>query len=224
MEKNRHLVLTKDGSPTLFVPELDEHYHSIHGALQESLHVFINAGLQFLLDKGLKSINVFEVGFGTGLNALLSNDFAQQNNINIHYESLEDYPLALEEASVISDSLELTEDQKNFFQSMHEAVWNKPVQLNEHFSLHKRQEKLQEYKISNSADVIFFDAFAPSAQPQLWEEAIFQKMYEQLKLNGILVTYCAKGVVKRRLKACGFEVEAIPGPPGKREMTRALKH
>lgn len=223
MQKNRELVITKDGSPTLFVAELNEHYHSIHGALQEALHVFIQAGVQALLEKGHSEINLFEVGFGTGTNALLTEEFASDNNIKIRYESLEAYPLSQEEATAFAKSLKLSETRHALFVQLHKAEWDKEVEINKNFSLLKRHARLEEYDIESAADLIYYDAFAPNAQAYLWEKEIFEKMYAQLKPGAMLVTYCAKGVVKRTLKAVGFEVESIPGPPGKREMTRAYK-
>ncbi|MEX0811537.1 MAG: tRNA (5-methylaminomethyl-2-thiouridine)(34)-methyltransferase MnmD [Chitinophagales bacterium] len=223
MKKNRHQVITKDGSPTLFVPELDEHYHSVHGALQESKHVFIQAGLHELQKKGFRNINIFEMGFGTGINAWLSQKFATDNKLKIRYECIEAYPLDIEEAQCIAEGLIADQSEQKAFIELHRAAWGKTSVINENYTLLKRAEKLQDYAIGEKAELIYFDAFAPSAQPDLWEAFVFKKMYAQLKPGGILVTYCAKGVVKRTLKAVGFKVESIPGPPGKREMTRAHK-
>lgn len=222
-QQNRRVVITKDGSPTLFVPELNEHYHSIHGAVQESQHVFIESGLNYLLKKGIKNIRVFEVGFGTGINAWLSMKFAEENDLNINYESIEAYPLDMFEAESIASGLLDNDKKKNEFLQLHELPWEKENQLSKHFKLFKREGILQEYKIDDNADLIYFDAFAPNKQAELWEKPIFDMMIKLLKPDGILVTYCAKGIVKRTMKAAGFEVETIAGPPGKREMIRAHK-
>jgi tRNA U34 5-methylaminomethyl-2-thiouridine-forming methyltransferase MnmC len=219
------LVITADGTHTLFVPELDEHYHSVHGALQESMHVFINAGL-IEAEKRFDTINLLEVGFGTGLNCLLTY-FNHHKPVN--YVGVEAFPV---EESILG-KLNYHEwlhyrDSQNVFRTIHDAGWNKPVLLNPDFQLNKLNSKIQDLhaahvSIYQSCNLIYFDAFAPSAQPELWTKEIFEKMYSLLAPNGILVTYCAKGEVKRNMKAAGFSIEALPGPKGKREMTRAVK-
>lgn len=219
----RQIVQTKDKSTTLFVPELDEHYHSIHGAVQEAQHVFIKAGLELFIDHNA-AINVLEVGFGTGLNSLLTQLWANQNQKSISYIGLEKYPVSLEEAEVMNYAELLgTEQADELLRLQHQAEWEENVQLSPYFSLDKRQIDFKDFADKNSCDLIYFDAFAPSAQANLWTVGIFKAMFEALKTEGTLVTYCVKGEVRRNMKAAGFEVEKLPGPPGKREMARAHK-
>ena len=221
-ESIREYRVTADGSPTLYVAHFDEHYHSIHGAQQESEHVFIEAGLRHLMQKGLKSISILEVGLGTALNALLTLEYIQQSQIEIHYRALEAYPLLPKEYTLLTFS-EKAESQERFKQ-IHECPWHQWNIITPKFNFYKQEVFLQDFEPeTNSIDLIYFDAFAPSAQPELWTEVIFSKMFQALKPGGVLVTYCAKGVVKRAIKAVGFSIEALPGPPRKREMTRATK-
>lgn len=208
----------------MFVPELDEHYHSIHGALQESLHVFIQAGFSQFISKK-KELRILEIGFGTGLNAILTLKEAEVNNLKTEYHSIEKYPVTLEEMESLNYQ-ELLEDEslKSYFPDLHKCPWNELVSVNSHFSIKKLQDDLKSILLEhNYFDLIYFDAFAPSAQADLWSIDIFKKMFNCLKPEGILVTYCVKGVVRRNMIAAGFEVEKIPGPPGKREMARAQK-
>jgi tRNA U34 5-methylaminomethyl-2-thiouridine-forming methyltransferase MnmC len=234
----REIVVTKDGSPSLFLPEHNEHYHSIHGAVQESMHVFMKMGLEKIQDSKLKiensavdarqeSISILEIGFGTGLNVFLT--FQRVNvkgkvkgDVDVEYTSIEAFPLKEEEWSAINYAN--SEEEKNVFEDLHRAEWNKKVQLSENFSLTKLEITLENYfPEPESFDLIFFDAFSPRVQPELWTEEVFKKMFSSLKKGGILVTYCAKGQVRRNMKAAGFEVERAPGPPGKREMLRGFK-
>jgi tRNA U34 5-methylaminomethyl-2-thiouridine-forming methyltransferase MnmC len=215
---------TKDGSNTLYVPALNEHYHSVHGALQESQHVFIKHGLEHVLDLR-KDIKILEVGFGTGLNAILTYPFALAQKAFIQYDTLEKHPL---EASVVEqlhfDRVILNPELQDVFEQMHKAPWNEPVDIIPYFTLQKIHETLEEFTAPQAYyDLIYFDAFAPEKQPELWSDEMFRKLYKATRPGGVLVTYCAKGSFKRSLKAAGFEVEALPGPPGKREMTRGLK-
>lgn len=219
------LVITSDGSHTLFVKELDEHYHSIHGALQESMHVFINAGLTEA-EKHFDTIHLLEIGFGTGLNCLLT---YFNHHKPVKYAGIEAFPV---EESILG-KLNYTEwmnyrDAQKVFQLLHAEKWNKPALLNSDFELIKLQQKIEDitstdFQIYNAPNLIYFDAFAPSAQPELWTENIFKNIYNIMSQGGILVTYCAKGEVKRNMKAARFTIEALPGPKGKREMTRATK-
>lgn len=215
--------LTEDGSHTFYVEALDEYYHSIHGAIQESNTVFINAGLK-AIDK--TEINIFEMGFGTGLNAFMTFLEAQQNKLKINYYTIEAYPISLEEAKLLNYHEELNaETEREIFLKMHDCPWNESIKISENFILHKIKKEIENLKSNDlpTVDLIYFDAFAPSAQPQLWEKGILKLMHDILKQNGLLTTYCAKGVFKRTLKEVGFEVESLPGPIGKREMTRAIK-
>ena len=223
---NRKIVTTKDGSSTLFWPEMDEHYHSIHGAIQESKHVFINAGFSHLIDRNKnESISILEIGFGTGLNALLTLLKANQNATQVNYHSIELYPLNSNEVESLNYSrvLNLKEEELTFFNQLHQSDWNVKEGVGSYFTLTKHLMDIQDVNFEHEFDLIYFDAFAPSSQPHLWTIDIFEKMYRALKEDGIFVTYCAKGQVKRDLKTVGFKIEALQGPPGKREMTRACK-
>ncbi len=217
------LVETRDGSHTLLHEEYGVTFHSRYGAIQESRHVFLEAGLHpRALEK--KELFVLEVGFGTGLNAFLTYLDAETHGWRIHYVAVEAHPLSLDLAHQLNyaQQLDRPEWQDRFLQ-LHRAPWNEVLALSPAFQLEKIQARLEELRFPPRFDVVFFDAFAPGAQPELWEEPIFRMLYEALLPGGVLSTYCAKGAVKRILRAVGFEVEALPGPPGKREMTRALK-
>ena len=219
--KDFTLHQTADGSATLYSGEMQESYHSLNGALQESKHVFIEAGLKHC---STKNIHVFEVGFGTGLNALLTWGEAKRSNLNISYTTVEAFPLSLDIISAIGyDALEPSLP-KEAFQQMHQAIWNCPVILEKTcFTLEKIIGDFTTMSFQSRFDLIYFDAFAPEKQPEMWEERLFAHLFAHLNDNGILVTYCAKGEVRRRLQRCGFTVERLPGPPGKREMLRAVK-
>ena len=209
----RNFTTSSDGSLTIWVPELDEHYHSIHGALTESQHVFIDAGL-LAFDK--EEVSILEVGLGTALNARLT--LEQKGERNIHYFALEKFPLNVEEVNEI-EALGHEKEAKIL-----NVGAGKPTIIETGFTFELSTEDLRNFKTdAPSFDLIYFDAFAPSAQPELWSEEVFRAMYNALLPGGALVTYCAKGVVKRTMKSVGFEVEALPGPPRKREMTRAWK-
>lgn len=217
----RIVQLTADGSSTIFVPELNQHYHSTHGALQESLHVFIEAGLKNIKTK---NVSILEIGFGTGLNAWLTAIEAKKPAINVVYVAVEKHPVLEDELRLLNytSSIEEKEDA-SLFNALHDAVWEKTVSISPSFSLKKQQKNFLDITDKDAFDIIYYDAFAPNTQPELWTEEIFEKMFTALKPGGFLVTYCAKGQVKRNLKAVGFVLECLPGPPGKREMTRALK-
>ena len=212
---DRHITQSADGSTTIWVPGLDEHYHSIHGALTESRHVFIEAGLEAI---NKSSVRILEVGLGTALNARLTLDQAKQDGLNVQYDALEKFPLRAEEIEILG--LQGMSKEAPFLSATPGAV----TQISEHFTYRLLVEDLKTFEGElGSYDLIYFDAFAPSAQPDLWTDTIFENMHNLLKPDGALVTYCAKGAVKRSMKAVGFEVEALPGPPRKREMTRAWK-
>ncbi len=211
---------TKDGSHTLYVPAMDEHYHSVNGARQESMHVFIEAGLRQVQ---ISSINVLEVGFGTGLNAFLTLLEAEQSNRTVHYTSLELYPLSEEVVAHLNYGQLIAPEKAELFTKLHQAEWGKEVQITSNFYLHKINCDLCQSKFEENYDLIYFDAFAPDKQPEMWQPELFQRLFDHTRTGGILTTYCAKGVVRRAMQAAGYKVERLPGPPGKREMLRAVK-
>jgi tRNA U34 5-methylaminomethyl-2-thiouridine-forming methyltransferase MnmC len=219
---NKELKITADGSHTLFMPGLDETYHSTHGAIQEAEHVFIKAGLKYF---DLKELNILEIGFGTGLNSFLTFLESQKNKILINYTSLEAFPLKLDLIKELNYTQQLSLEKKDdkVYKMMHEIEWGEYHQISSNFKLKKLAEKLEKFSPTEKYDLIYFDAFGPRVQPEMWTVPVFKKMYNCLNENGILVTYCAKGTVKRGLKEVGFNIESLPGPPGKREMTRAQK-
>jgi tRNA U34 5-methylaminomethyl-2-thiouridine-forming methyltransferase MnmC len=220
----RILQLTSDGSHTIAVPSMHVTYHSIHGAIQESMHVFINAGLQPLLHQ-CETLHIFEMGFGTGLNALLSLQQAIQHDQEIFYYAVELFPLKQDEYSPLNYPLQLHDDSlQDYFKQMHESEWEKDVAIHPLFTLHKTNQSLLNLTTHHPFNLIFFDAFAPSAQPELWTKEIFEKLFQLLANKGMLVTYCSKGDVRRAMQAAGFKVEKLQGPPRKREMLRAIKN
>lgn len=215
------LEITSDGSHTLFVPELDEHYHSVNGAIQESTHVFIKTGLRHCAEK---RINIFEVGFGTGLNAYLTLLDILGTDKEVHYTSIEAYPVDLELVSRLNYTEQLGETSELYL-ALHHAEWNTEKQITSNFYLRKIEADFTEFDFLqlNSVDVIYFDAFAPDKQNEMWSQDLFNALYSIMNKGGIFVTYCAKGVIRRMLQQSGFTVERLPGPPGKREMLRATK-
>lgn len=217
------LILTKDNSHTIFNSELNETYHSIHGAMQESKYVFIEKGLKYFLPD--KTINILEVGFGTGLNAMLSLLENKTNKRIIHYTGVEKFPLPLDLIRELNYTglLQLNQTEEKYFQDLHQSQINKETTILPNFFFTLKTEAFPETKFEKLFDLIYFDAFAPNKQAEMWTEQCFQRCYEILVTGGILVTYCAKGDVKRGLKKAGFQIETLPGPPGKREMIRALK-
>lgn len=219
------IVKTQDGSNTLLSGRFGETYHSKYGAIQESMHVFINAGLDFFVKTSKnESLSILEYGFGTGLNALLSLEYAlQAKSISIDYHALEAYPVDEKDISSIGycDLIKSKNLESHFFK-MHKA-WDSKQYITNSFTLSKHLIQFENFKSEQHFDLIYFDAFAPSTQAHLWEVEFLSKVYELTKENGILVSYCAKGSFKRALKSCGYQIESIAGPPGKREMTRAKK-
>lgn len=221
----REIIRTGDGTSTIYLPEWEENYHSKHGATQEALHVFIEKGLTHYLSKSsVNKVSILEIGFGTGLNALLSILQARVQELDMHYSAVEAYPVQQEEL----DSLNYAEvlDQENIaqlFKKLHDSPWEQEIDLAPYFRLHKRKQFFSEISDVDRFDLIYFDAFGPRVQPELWTEIIFEKMYKALRDNGSLVTYSAKGAVRRAMQTVGFEVERLEGPPGKREMLRANK-
>jgi tRNA U34 5-methylaminomethyl-2-thiouridine-forming methyltransferase MnmC len=224
----REILITSDGSTTIHLPDWDEQYHSKHGAIQEAMHVFIKTGLHFFKDKhfieAFEEISILEIGFGTGLNAFITFLETVKNNFNINYVGVEAYPISKEEVAQLNyvKELEALSFAKEF-SIIHSTSWEKKVAISNHFQLTKRKQFFEDIKDENRFNIVYFDAFGARNQPELWTESIFEKMYKALKQNGVLVTYSAKGSVRRALQTVGFTVERLPGPPGKREMLRAVK-
>lgn len=222
---NIKIITTEDGSHSLYHEGLKETYHSFHGALQESVHVFIEKGLRFWRTKsGLpKEVNIFEVGFGTGLNALLAAQFAKENGVQINFTSIEPFPLDMEIINQLNYPTSIGQDDlKLTFEQLHKSEWGKKAEINPFFSIHKIKAKLENFQTDEKFDVLFFDAFAPSKQAELWTADLLQKCYNLLRSGGVFTTYSAKGQLKRDLKSVGFKVETLPGPPGKKEMVRGI--
>ena len=220
----RSIITTSDGSKTIQIEGWNEQYHSIHGALQEAKYVYINAGLKTFLERQPKqnALTVLEIGFGTGLNALLTALESLNISQEICYHGIEAYPVEAEELQALGYHTLIGSDP-SIFQNIHNCSWHETHKILPHFSIVKRQAFFSDIAEVNAFDVIYFDAFGPRVQPNLWIESIFKKMYEALRPNGLLVTYCAKGSVRRCMQVVGFKVERLPGPPGKREMLRAIK-
>ncbi|GAB5555168.1 MAG: tRNA (5-methylaminomethyl-2-thiouridine)(34)-methyltransferase MnmD [Saprospiraceae bacterium] len=216
------LLDTQDGSHTLISKRFGVSYHSKYGAIKESEHVFIDAGLKARMQRDKDALSILEYGFGTGLNAYLALLCAQQYHRDISYTGIEAFPISKELAASLNYPQVLQRPVDDYLQ-LHDLDWDVPHQINEHFTFTKVLGQIEDQTFNAQFDVLFFDAFAPTAQPELWEEQLLQKAFQALKPGGIFVTYCAKGVVKRTLKSIGFKVEALPGPPGKREMTRGIK-
>jgi tRNA U34 5-methylaminomethyl-2-thiouridine-forming methyltransferase MnmC len=214
------IILTDDGSHTLFVPELREYYHSVHGAIQESDYIFIKCGLN---SSKADHVRIFEVGFGTGLNAFLSGVYASIHNRQIYYASIEKFPLSDKIINSLNYKDLIKKEYNELFGKIHSCRWNVPEVINRNFTLLKIQGDLLTEEIPGNFDLIYFDAFGPDKQPELWTDDVFNKISGLTVQNGILVTYSVKGEVKRSLKKNGFKVTRIPGPPGKRHILRAVK-
>ena len=208
--------LSDDGSSTLYSDLYQAHYHSTHGAMQESMHIFINHGLQ---DHEAVPLNILEYGFGTGLNLFLTATHSGTRFIN--YKSLELHPVQDELLNQLN--YVQTDEESRLFNQIHRSSWDNWHQLNEHFKYYKAHTKFEEYHPDPLYDLIYYDAFAPSSQEHLWNVDMMSICYKALKKDGFLITYCAKGSFKRALREVGFEVIGLPGPPGKREMTKAVK-
>lgn len=217
----REIIQTLDGSTTIHIADWDECYHSKHGAIQEAEHVFIKNGLSLFENK---SVAILEIGFGTGLNAFITYLESNKRNQIIDYVGVEAYPISAEELASMNYVEELkAESKRTVFEQMHQSVWGQKRSISTQFTLTKRKQFFHEIDDINCFDLIYFDAFGYRVQPELWSTAIFKKMFDALASNGVLVTYAARGVVKRSMIEVGFTVEKLPGPPGKREMFRATK-
>jgi tRNA U34 5-methylaminomethyl-2-thiouridine-forming methyltransferase MnmC len=217
------LILTSDGSHSIFSDRYGVSYHSRYGAVQETQHVFIESALLFRAGV-LSELSVLEIGFGTGLNAFMTYLEALKQSLRISYTTIEAFPLEMETVRQLNYPAVLkAPGEEAVFHQMHEGPWGKEMELHAQFSFRKEQLNFEEIDYHDQFDVIYFDAFAPNAQPELWEIPVLQKMYAALRPGGVLTTYCAKGSVKRNFRSLGFEVTSLPGPPGKREMTRCQK-
>lgn len=218
----RSIQLTKDGSNTLVIPDLGVTYHSTSGAIGESLHVFIDAGLKYVsTTKNLKEVAIFEMGFGTGLNALLTWQYALQRQLKINYTAIELYPLTIEETAGLNYGKQL--QMPTEFIKLHQSNWEEAVALDDNFTLHKTNQSVINFSTIQQYNLIYYDAFAPDDQAELWSKPIFEKLYDMLLPNGVLVTYCSKGDVKRTLKSVGFTVQRLQGFADKWHMLRAIK-
>ncbi|MEN8885593.1 MAG: tRNA (5-methylaminomethyl-2-thiouridine)(34)-methyltransferase MnmD [Winogradskyella sp.] len=237
----RNIITTSDGSKTIQIEEWNEQYHSIHGAIQEANHVFLKHGLLFYSEEILQlqntntslaaqsesantTINILEIGFGTGLNAFLTLIASKKLKQAINYVGVEAYPVKQEEIEQLNYVQLISEQDASVFENMHRITWEKQHKIAPHFQLEKQEKFFKDISADHLFNIIYFDAFGARVQPELWTEAIFTTMYKALKDNGVLVTYSAKGSVRRAMQAVGFKVERLPGPPGKREMLRATKH
>ncbi|MCF8357845.1 MAG: tRNA (5-methylaminomethyl-2-thiouridine)(34)-methyltransferase MnmD [Prolixibacteraceae bacterium] len=222
MTLKRHIVLTADGSYTIEIPEMNEHYHSVNGAITESEHVFINAGFKKIVQK---DISILEVGFGTGLNALLTLETSLRENLTINYTGIEKYPLSAPEVKKLNYAAITDNTLTENFSKIHECKWNQRVNITPNFSIYKVKTDFRHVKLSSTGpfNLVYFDAFAPGKHPDLWTKEVFSKIFDNCMPGALFVTYCAMGKVRRNLTETGFRVERIPGPPGKREMLRAVK-
>jgi len=217
----REFLVTEDGSHTLYLPEIDEHYHSIHGAIQESQHIYIGQGLE---QCNKNELTILEIGFGTGLNAYLTFCHTHLKK-SVNYYSIEKYPLLSSEYSKLNYSELSFPENRDIFEQLHQSEWNKKICISEDFNLCKLEVDLLNYDINilPKADLIYYDAFAPVKQPEMWTDEILEKIASVLKPEGIFVTYCAKGTVRRALTQAGLTMERIPGPTGKKEILRGKK-
>ncbi len=213
-------ITTEDGSHSFYVPQIDEHYHSHKGAIQESQHIFIGEGL---LKHPKRDLNILEVGFGTGLNAFLTYITAPKHKKRVRYVGLEKYPLGCSHIQNLNYAELIDSGERETFERLHTVEWNQSVQISDFFELKKRSVDFTQVELEEQFDVVYFDAFSPEKQPEMWNENVFEKIYHHTNPDGVLATYSVKGVVKRALKSVGFQVEKRPGPPGKREILVAIK-
>lgn len=214
------ISITNDGSHSIKSEHFNEMYHSQNGAIQESLHVFIDAGFQQVAKQ---DIAIFEMGFGTGLNALLTLLEAEKTGKHVYYEAVELYPISLE-AALLLNFTDILGVEKELLVKLHNTPWNSKTQITPYFTINKQLTNIQGYNTNNSFDVVYFDAFSPETQPELWSENVFTNIYNTLNNNGLLVTYSSKGIVKQALRKVGFTVQRLLGAAGKRHMLRAVKN
>ncbi len=217
---DQHIVTTSDGSHSVYVPELNEHYHSVHGALQESKHIFIKAGFD---NTGKNPLLILEAGFGTGLNALLTAIAARENKRHVSYTTIEKYPLSEKIVKQLNYPDFAGKGARTLFTALHEAEWGKAVSINDWFTIHKICADITMFSPSTVYDLVYFDAFGPDKQPEVWSDLVISRFAGALASGGVFVTYSVKGDLKRKLKACNMIVGLLPGPPGKRQIMRAVK-
>ena len=216
----RELRISGDGSHTFYVPSMDETYHSLHGALQESAHVFIENGFRFVQRS---PVRILELGFGTGLNVLLTIAASNRSGVEVYYHTVEKYPLTSEEYQQLNYDRMIPDLPDDCSNTIHRAEWECSIAVTKRFLLYKEKVDFRHTKPEGMFDLVYFDVFSPDKQPHLWETELFSRLYDLMNPGAALVTYSSKGIVRRVLISCGFDVEKLPGPPGKREMTRAVK-
>lgn len=217
--------LTADGSPTLYMEVFNEYYHSKHGAVQEAKHVYLKKGLAYWQSLHPQSTlcTIFEMGLGTGLNAVLTAEEALKQTLPIHYHSIEAYPLSSAELNEAKFSSFYQGKEKQLYTAIHDCPWGKDVEISTYFTLHKIHSLLQNYTPQQTFDVVYYDAFGARSQPEIWEDSCFDALVSAMNPGGVFVTYSAKGSVRRALEKRGLVVELVPGPPGKREMIRGVR-
>jgi len=224
----RQIITTEDGSKTIHIPEWNEQYHSKHGAIQEADYVYLEKGLVGFLTsekhkESIQNVSILEIGFGTGLNAFLTLLYAEKHQLPTKYVGVEAYPITELELQSLNYSEGTLSAQSLGFKKMHSQPWETFETVSEVFQLKKQKKSFLEIDAIAEFDVVYFDAFGPRVQPELWTEAVFKAMFTALKTNGVLVTYCAQGHARRAMISAGFKVEKLNGPPGKRHMLRAYK-
>lgn len=215
------LIITEDGSHTIYRKELDEHYHSVHGAIGESNFIFIKNGFDFCQADPL---NILEIGFGTGLNALLTALKSMRGQRQVNYTSIENYPLDESVTRLLNYHQFTEEEGKTIFNRIHAAPWNRKSVICKNFSLEKTETDFTSCKLSGSYDLIYYDAFGPDKQPEMWTPELLSRIADVTRKGGVFVTYSVKGELKRNLRSFGFNITLLPGPPGKRQIMRAIKN
>lgn len=220
----KRIITSEDGSHTIELIGQNEQYHSTHGAIQESNHVYIKNGLERLAQNN-EVISILEVGMGTGLNVLLTWLYAKEKGLNINYHTIEAYPVEKEIWEQLNYALQVQHsDSEEIFAKIHDSNWNETIELDSTFTFTKMEESVLDSQLPKEKyDVVYFDAFNPDLEPELWTSELFEKIYSSMKPESVLSTYSTKGIVKRALKSCGFSIEKKPGPPGKREILNAVK-
>ena len=219
----KEIILTSDHSHSIAIPAMNVTYHSTHGAIQESMHVFIEAGLNHIA-VGKDQISILEMGFGTGLNALLSIAEAEKKQQKIYYETIEADPLEANIYTLLNYCEQLKRpDLQPLFELLHRCAWNTVIEITPYFSFRKNIASLVDFSTEQQFNIIYFDAFAPEVQPELWTTDVFKKLYEWMEAGSVLTTYCSKSIVRKAMAEAGLTVTKIPGPPHKREIVRALK-